>query len=133
MSAILEKINDEEDEDLTEINEAAAFQTEVFELLEDSSSPTSDELIISLPSHLRWNIVRLGTVGIVYRVIIFFCRCASHTLNLIASVDNALSSFNNKTFPKKNSLVKAMGKMTGLWNKIGRSIGSAEQSVEAFG
>ena len=28
MSAILEKINDEEDEDLTEINEAAAFRTE---------------------------------------------------------------------------------------------------------
>lgn len=59
-------------------------------------------------------------------------RCASHTLNLIASGDTKLKKFHIKLFPKKNALTKAMSKITGLWNKFGRSITAAEQAKEAF-
>lgn len=60
-------------------------------------------------------------------------RCGSHTLNLIATHDTDPSTFDVKSFPKKNTLRQAMSKMSALWNKIGRSIVAAEQSLEAFG
>ena len=60
-------------------------------------------------------------------------RCASHTLNLIATVDTDLSKFDVKSFPKKNALRQALSKIQGLWNKIGRSVSASDEAFEVFG
>lgn len=61
-------------------------------------------------------------------------RCASHTFNLIATVDIDLSKFDVKVMKKKNALRSALSKVQALWNKLGgRCIGAAEKCLEAFG
>ncbi|XP_046643196.1 uncharacterized protein LOC124328468 [Daphnia pulicaria] len=109
---LVEQMVDHDDhEELTELQEAANRDQQkdsTYDLL--NNIDLESEII--LPMHLR---------------------CAPHTLNLIASTDIDLSKFDNRTLPKKQALRKALGKMTSLWNKIGRSIISAELSQEAFG
>ena len=88
---------------------------------------------IILPMHLRSGPTFYIPVLLIKRLNSFDFRCASHTLNLIASTDIDLSKFDNKQLPKKQALRKALGKMNSLWNKICRSILAAELSKEAFG
>ncbi|KAI9554978.1 hypothetical protein GHT06_020267 [Daphnia sinensis] len=104
---VMQLLNEDEEE-LTDVTEAASLETSTYDAI---SADLLDSPII-LPTHLR---------------------CASHTLNLIASVDIDLANFDHKTFPKRNALRQALSKMTALWNKIGRSISAAEKCKEGFG
>jgi hypothetical protein len=51
---------------------------------------------IYLPTHLRWNNFS-GMPSYYWQFI--FLRCASHTLNLISSVDIEILNFDYKSFP----------------------------------
>ena len=53
-------------------------------------------------------------------------RCASHTLNLVATSD-CKQAFNNATYKKHNR--NALAKCQALWNKFGRSA-KAKEAVE---
>ncbi|KAK4007502.1 hypothetical protein OUZ56_012657 [Daphnia magna] len=100
--ALVGQINDDEDEELNDIN-AASRKNDTFDILQTENW---DPPII-LPAQIR---------------------CASHTLNLIASAEISLINFDNRSLPKRNALRKAMSKMTALWNKIGHSIVAVKRS-----
>ncbi|EFX64190.1 hypothetical protein DAPPUDRAFT_334492 [Daphnia pulex] len=100
-------MEDEKDE-VNEINEAASRTAKTFDLLQTEDY---DPYIIQ-PTHIR---------------------CASHTLNFIASADTCLTKVDVSSFPKKNAKRNAMSKITELWKKIGRSITAVEQAKEALG
>ena len=130
---LVEQMVDNEDpEELSELQEAAnrGQQNEsTYDLL--NNIDLESEII--LPMHLRSGPTFYIPVLLIKRLNLFNFRCASHTLNLIASTDIDLSKFDNRQLPKKQALRKALGKMNSLWNKICRSILAAELSKEAFG
>nr|CAH0111996.1 unnamed protein product [Daphnia galeata] len=101
-------VDNEDPKELSELQEAAN-RGQQNESTHDLLNNIDLESEIILPMHLR---------------------CASHTLNLIASTDIDLSKFDNRQLPKKQALRKALGKMTSLWNKICRSILAAELSKD---
>ncbi len=100
------------------------------------STMANDEQFIALPPHIRYCHHQVLAICFycILNLIFIKSSCASHTLNLIASSDIDLATFELKEFKKKVALRNSLSKVRALWNKIGgRSIDVAEKSFEAFG
>jgi hypothetical protein len=104
--AFVGQIYDDEDEELNNISEAASRTNETYDILQTEDC---DPLII-LPAHIR--LINFNVVIPIFNLIDFFSylifRCASHTLNLIASADTSLTNYDIRSLPKINALRKAM-------------------------